>query len=307
MNGIKIAALKSGLTPHVIRIWEKRYSAVVPDRTPTNRRLYSDESIQRLVHLADLTRNGHSIGNIANLSDEKVSELHCTLSPSLLNQTGQANTDQQYAQAVKATLTAISNFDQKSLEKTFDAVVKKSGYSALIEKVLIPLIQNVGKLWHDGEITTAEEHAATSFIKDYLCVSARSFSASSNAPKLLITTPHGQLHELGAVIAASQARKLGWQVIYLGTSLPPEEIAGAAEKLDARAIILSIIYPLDDLQINTHLRKLRSQLDCKIPIIVGGAKSKLYTPTLEELDIVQLKTLSGLSHELSKIRAQVIS
>jgi len=254
-----------------------------------------------------LTRNGHSIGNIANLADKELSELHRTLSPSLQNLTERANIDQQYAQTIKATLTAISNFDQQSLEKIFDAVVKKSGYSALIEKVLIPLIHNVGNLWHDGEMTTAEEHAATSFIKDYLCVSARSFSASSNAPKLLITTPHGQLHELGAVIAASQARKLGWQVIYLGTSLPPDEIAGAAEKLGARAIILSIIYPLDDPQINTHLRKLHSQLDCRIPIIVGGSQSKLYTPTLEELDIVQLKTLSDLSPELSKIRAQIIS
>jgi len=275
---------------------------VEPDRTPTNRRLYSDHSIQRLVHLADLTRNGHSIGNIANLADKELSELHRTLSPSAQNVADRANTDQQYAQVIKATLTAISNFDQSSLEKTFDEVVKKSGYSALIEKVLIPLIHNVGKLWHDGEITTAEEHAATSFIKDYLCVSARSFSASSNAPKLLITTPHGQLHELGAVIAASQARKLGWQVIYLGTSLPPDEIAGAAEKLGARAIILSIIYPLDDPQINGHLRKLRSQLDCNIPIIVGGAQSKLYAPTLEELDIVQLKNLADLSPELSKLR-----
>ncbi len=76
MNGIKIAALRSGLTPHVIRMWEKRYLAVEPDRTPTNRRVYSDHSIQRLVHLADLTRNGHSIGNIANLPDKELLDLH---------------------------------------------------------------------------------------------------------------------------------------------------------------------------------------------------------------------------------------
>jgi methanogenic corrinoid protein MtbC1 len=302
MYGIKIATLRSGLTPHVIRMWEKRYEAVETHRSTTNRRLYTDQSIQRLVHLAELTRNGHSIGNIANLPDKELSELHRTLSPSAPKVAERANTDQKYVQVIKATLTAISNFDQCSLEKIFDEVVKKYGYSALIEKVLIPLIHNVGESWHDGDVTTAEEHAATSFIKDYLCVSARSFTSASNAPKLLITTPQGQLHELGAAIAASQARKLGWQVIYLGTSLPPDEIAGAAEKIGARAVILSIIYPLDDPQINGHLRKLRSQLDCNITIIVGGAQSKLYTPTLEELDIVQLKTLSDLSPELCKLR-----
>ncbi len=302
MHGIKIATLKSGLTSHVIRMWEKRYGAVEPERTETNRRLYSDESIQRLIYLADLTKSGHSIGHIANLSDEKLSELHKSLqesNPKQAEQTGQGGI---YAPVIAATLTAIRNFDQYSLEKTFDKVVKEAGYSCLLEKVLIPLIHNVGELWHDGDLMAAEEHAATSFIKDYLCVSARPFSSATNAPKLLITTPQGQLHELGATIAATQARKLGWQVIYLGTSLPPDEIAGAAEKIGARAVVLSIIYPLDDPQINVQLRKLRSQLDDTIPIIIGGALSKLYTPTLEELEIIQLKTFADLSPELSKLR-----
>lgn len=299
MHGIKIATLRSGLTSHVIRMWEKRYGAVQPERTETNRRQYSDENIQRLVRLADLTKNGHAISNIANLSDKELSDLHKSLT-----NTSPGNTvaETVYDPVIAETLTAIRNFDQCSLEVIFDKVVKEAGYSCLLEKVLLPFIRNVGKLWHDGDITTAEEHAATSFIKDYLCISARSFNSASNAPKLLITTPQGQLHELGATIAAAQARKLGWQVVYLGTSLPADEIAGAAEKIGARAVILSIIYPLDDPQINVHLRKLRSQLDNKIPIIIGGAHSKLYSPTFDELKVTQLKTLADLSPVLGTLR-----
>ncbi len=302
MHGIKIATLKSGLTSHVIRMWEKRYGAVEPERTETNRRLYSDENIQRLVYLADLTKSGHSIGHIANLPDEKLAEFHKSLQEPAPNKPELAEHDEPYTPIIAATLTAIRNFDQCSLEKIFDEIVKKSGYSCLLEKVLLPFIRNVGQLWHDGDLTTAEEHAATSFIKDYLCVSARSYIPAANAPKLLITTPQGQLHELGATIAASQASKLGWQVVYLGTSLPPDEIAGAAEKIGARAVILSIIYPLDDPQINLQLRKLRMQLDDTIQIIVGGAQSKLYTPTLEELKITQLNNLADLSPVLAALR-----
>ena len=302
MHGIKIATLKSGLTSHVIRMWEKRYGAVEPERTETNRRIYSDENIQRLIYLAGLTKSGHAISHIANLSDKKLSELHKSLQESAPKRTEQAEQDEIYAPVIAATLTAIRNFDQGSLEKTFDKVVKEAGYSCLLEKVLVPLIHNVGKLWHDGDLMAAEEHAATSFIKDYLCVSARPSSSATNAPKLLITTPQGQLHELGATIAATQARKLGWQVIYLGTSLPPDEIAGAAEKIGARAVVLSIVYPLDDPQLNIQLRKLRSQLDDAIPIMIGGAHSKLYTPTLEELEIIQLKTFADLSPALSRLR-----
>src|SRR6188508_411743 len=74
-HSIKFAARKSGLTPHVIRIWEKRYDAVSPDRTDTNRRLYSEAEIERLTLLRAATHAGHSIGNIARLPVEKLREL----------------------------------------------------------------------------------------------------------------------------------------------------------------------------------------------------------------------------------------
>lgn len=298
MNGIKIATLRSGLSSHVIRMWEKRYNAITPDRTETNRRVYSDASLERLVLLADLTRAGHSIGQIAHLTDAELSSLQQP-SPE------QPTKVQDGSPVIDKCLKAIQNLDQAALDKIFDREVKKIGYSGLLEKLLIPLIQKVGDAWHNGDFTTAQEHAATCFIKDYLCVTARSFPAESNAPKLLITTPPGQLHEMGAVIAASQARKLGWHVIYLGASLPPDEIAGAAEKVNAKAIALSIVYPLDDPQINTHLRRLRAQLDPSISLIVGGAESKLYLPTLAELGITHLKNMAELSLALTKLRKTI--
>lgn len=300
MHGIKVATIKSGLSAHVIRMWEKRHNAVEPERTTTNRRVYSDTSIQRLVQLADLTRNGHSIGLIANLSDLELTELHSSITT--IPVTSPAPKD-DYDSIIKKSISAISEFDQSSLEQLFDLVIKKDGYSALIEKLLVPLIHHVGELWHSGDLTTAEEHAATSFIKDYLSATSRSFTSYSDAPKVLITTPSGQLHELGAVIAASQARKLGWQVVYLGTSLPADEIAGAAEKVGARAVILSVIYPLDDPKINSHLSGLRAQLDPRIPIIVGGARSALYSPTMEKLGITQLGQLSDLASTLTELRS----
>lgn len=296
MHGIKIATLKSGLSAHVIRMWEKRYAAVTPERTDTNRRLYDDLCIQRLIYLAKLTQNGHSIGQIANLPDQELASLCEELEPQ------QEPSDTTHESTIEGALEAIQRFDQNALESLFNTAVKEVGYSGLLEKILIPLIHGVGDAWHNGNFTTAEEHAATSFIKDYLCVSARSFSSDSGAPKLLITTPPGQLHELGAVIAASLARKQGWDVIYLGVSLPPTEIAGAAEKMGARAVVLSIVYPLDDLKINVHLETLRAQLDPNIPIIVGGAQSSTYQPVIEKLKLTQLNSIHQLATHLDALR-----
>ena len=74
-QAIKVVARRTGLSAHVIRIWEKRYGAVEPERTDTNRRLYSDEQIERLSLLRDITQAGHSIGHVAKLPTEKLRQL----------------------------------------------------------------------------------------------------------------------------------------------------------------------------------------------------------------------------------------
>ncbi|HWC58696.1 MAG TPA: MerR family transcriptional regulator, partial [Verrucomicrobiae bacterium] len=65
---IQAVSRRTGLSPHVIRIWEKRYNAVLPSRTESNRRLYSGEEIERLALLRDVSRAGHTISSIARLS-----------------------------------------------------------------------------------------------------------------------------------------------------------------------------------------------------------------------------------------------
>ena len=74
-HAIKAVSRRTGLSAHVIRIWEKRYGAVEPERTGTNRRLYSEDQIQRLGLLRDLTHAGHSIGHVAKLPPAKLREL----------------------------------------------------------------------------------------------------------------------------------------------------------------------------------------------------------------------------------------
>lgn len=69
---IQLVARLTRLTAHVIRIWEQRYRAVEPQRTPTMRRLYSQRDIERLNLLRELTQAGHSIGQVAQLPTTKL-------------------------------------------------------------------------------------------------------------------------------------------------------------------------------------------------------------------------------------------
>jgi len=84
----------------------------------------------------------------------------------------------------------------------------------------------------------------------------RSHALPDSAPALIITTPAGQLHELGAIPVGAAAVSQGWRVTYVGPNLPAEEIAGAAQQKRARAVALSVVYPEDDPHLSGELRRL---------------------------------------------------
>ena len=102
-----------------------------------------------------------------------------------------------------------------------------------------------------------------------------------------MATPSGQLHELGAVMAAAAATNVGWMVTYLGTGLPPAEIAGAALQNGAKAIALSIVYPEDDPNLTTELQSLRKYLPHEVKILVGGRAAEGYKEVLNQIGAVE--------------------
>lgn len=305
-HGIKAATTLTGLSAHVIRVWEKRYGAVTPQRTETNRRLYTDADISRLQMLSQLIKKGYTIGHIAKLQDTELVELFDSVTASETAPQVAAASG-QVSHLIQAAATAIRNYDQTALDRIFDEASLSLGYSGLLELVVIPVIQQVGEDWHNGNLTSAGEHAATSFIKQYLTNSMRSFITEETAPILVVTTPAGQLHELGAFIGSCQARKSGWKIVYLGPSLPADEIASALINTNATALLLSIVYPVDDPRIPVELTRLRDQAPKNFPILVGGSAIASYRQALEHIDAVSITTISGLTPELLKIRQARLS
>lgn len=302
LHGIKAITLQTGLSSHVIRVWEKRYNAVVPQRTETNRRRYTDEDLHKLTILSKLTQQGYSISQIANLPIDELESL-LTNSSQAIPFPNQPDLPESDEQTINAALHTIEQYDQSALYEIFEAFNKEQGYSALIEKLIVPLMYQVGAAWHSGDMSTAEEHAATSFIKDYLSQVGHSYTEPGYAPTLLVTTPAGQLHEIGAVIATSLARKAGWKVVYLGPSLPAKEIAGAAEKMQARAVLLSLVYPTDDPRIDSELNDLRNNLGSDYPIIIGGSAVGSYQESLQKIKAHTVSSMSDLNDHLLRLRA----
>jgi MerR family transcriptional regulator, light-induced transcriptional regulator len=301
-QAIKVVARRTGLSAHVIRIWEKRYGAVAPERTGTNRRLYSDEQIERLGLLRDITQAGHSIGHVANLPTEKLRQLAREFHiPSR-----QASPALRAAPAASTYLdeciAAVKKLDARALEETLKLAATDLGAQGLLQRVVSPLAQAIGDLWRDGSITAAHEHFASAVIRVFLGHAAKPFAGTESGPVLVVATPAGQIHELGALLVGAAAANLGWHVTYLGASLPAAEIAGAARQNRARAVALSLVYPEDDPRLEGELTRLHESLPPEVTLLVGGRATPAYRDALEKIGAVAMNDLAHLYSALDDLR-----
>jgi MerR family transcriptional regulator, light-induced transcriptional regulator len=302
---IKVVSQMTGLSVHVIRAWEKRYNVVEPDRTDTNRRLYSEVDIEKLKLLNDALHLGHNIGGIANLS---LSELKNLLSKESQSPTYSGNGMVTYGpeviveEIISECIEAIKVYNAKQLESILLNASAKLTQPVLIEELIIPLVYRVGEMWHKGEIRVANEHLASSVIRGFLFNLLESYSVSDSAPVVVSATPRGQEHELGALIAGVVAASSGWKVIYLGSNLPAEEVGAVVSHLKARVVALSIVYPNDDLHLKQELKKFKHLLPEGVSIIVGGRAVNGYLDVLDEIGAVVVKDSRQLRLELEAIR-----
>jgi MerR family transcriptional regulator, light-induced transcriptional regulator len=306
---IGVVARRTGLKPDLIRAWERRYSAVEPGRSDTRRRFYSDADLERLLLLRRVVNTGRAIGQVAGMSNEALQALLDEEPPPPpsprrgLSLAHLGDLEETAESILLLCLAAAQRLDVRELELQIERASVTLSRTNLLEKLLVPLMQRVGDLWHQGTLRPIHEHMASSVVRSFLGGMRGAFhTADPTAPHLVVTTPARQHHELGALIAASTAAGEGWQVTYLGPDLPPEEIAAAAVQKGARAVALGITYPPDDLLLVDDLRKLRRLLGPRVTLIVGGRAAAGYHATLDEIGALRVGDMAGLRQELADLR-----
>lgn len=302
---IKVVSQMTGLSVHVIRAWEKRYHVVEPDRTDTNRRLYSEEDIEKLRLLNDASHLGHNIGSIASLSSAELKSLlsnEKSIAPQIKTNVKLSGPDINIEELLAECVETIKDYDAKKLESILLNASARLTQPVLIEEVVIPLVYKIGDMWHNGEIRVANEHLASSVIRSFLFNLLESYTMNESAPVLISATPRGQEHELGALIAAVVAAASGWKVVYLGSNLPAEEIGAVASYLNAKVVAVSLVYPSDDPVLPKELRKLKQVLNSGVSIIAGGRAANGYLNVLDEIGAFVVKNTKHLRVELDAIR-----
>ncbi len=302
---IKVVARRTGLTPHLIRIWEKRYKAVLPLRTPTNRRLYSDADISRLLLLRRATLAGRSIGQVANLPNDQLGAMvhdDETKIPSTFGLTGTAKKDSP-ENFVERCLVAAEQLDAERLEKGLREAAMLLSQPILIDQVISPLMQRIGDLWKSGRLRIVHEHFLSAAVRSFVGNLRSSYDIPPNAPGLVVSTPTGQQHEHGALVLAAMAEAEGWRVTYLGPNLPAEEIALAVRQTEAKAVALSIVFPGDDQRVIGELQRLRQLLPRDAEILVGGRSADGYDSTIKQIGATMISDMQSFRAQLDAFRS----
>lgn len=300
---INVAARRSGLSAHVIRAWERRYQAIKPDRSTTLRRLYSDWEVQRLVMLRQAVDLGHRISEVANLPME---ELHALVGRDTVpGVEASPKIPLTQVRLVEVAIAAATALDSQALLQAMLQATRTLSVPALFEDFVDPLMRELGDRWRDGQLRVVHEHFASAHLRSFLGDLMTSSSVAPSGPVMVVATPYGQSHELGALMVAITAMRSGWEVIYTGPNLPAEEIVHAVAVRDARVVALSLCYPSDDPRIEGQLTRLRGLLPQQVPLYIGGSAAGGYIQALNTIGARTPGTLREFSAELDALRERV--
>ena len=297
---IAVVSERTGLSQDVLRIWERRYGAVRPQRAAGGRRLYSDADIERLGLLHAATRAGRSIGQVAPMSTDAllalVGEDAEARARSVRTMVGTSDA----AALVETALALTQSLNASALDERLRRGAAFVGLPAFVESVAAPLLRRIGEEWHAGRLSPAHEHLASSVLYDIIVETMRAFPRRDGAPGVLVATPAGERHTIGAALVGAAAAVAGWNVLYLGADLPARDIADAARVAGVRAVAVSIVYVDDRERVVREMRAVRSRLAPEITLIAGGAGASALAA---ELLAMGVRVESGVPGLLAELRA----
>jgi MerR family transcriptional regulator, light-induced transcriptional regulator len=288
---IKDLELLTGVKAHTLRIWEKRYSIIVPKRTETNIRYYDNNDLVKVLNISLLNRNGIKISKISQMSDalisEKVSELN-------LIKTDHDN-------LIESLILSLITLDEIRFNKVFSAAVLRSGFERAIEDIIFPFLRRIGVMWQTGAINPAQEHLITNIIRQKLIVAVDSLHIpeAGTAPSAILFLPDNELHELSLLLYNYSLRSRGIRTFFLGQAVPMADLTAIVEIIKPDFLLTVITTPMPTLEFNNLLSILKKTAP-HIQMLISGKVALEYEKNFPD-NVYPFKDLNSLISILSTL------
>ena len=237
---IKVLSERTGVRPVTLRAWERRYDLLEPERLDNNYRLYSERDIQVIRWITSLLDEGLSISNAVREFKRLKSQGHwpqalTTIQPPEPTKEPQHPT-KYYADRLYSAL--IDHKEPQAL-KILDQVQSMFDLKTIFLEIISPSLYQIGDAWYRGEIRIATEHFASNLIRGVLLNLMQAFPVYSSTPHLLVGCAPEEFHEIASLMLSVLLRREGYQVEFLGSDLPMEDLVFYAEDVSADMVIVS--------------------------------------------------------------------
>lgn len=286
---IKDIEILSGIKAHTLRIWEQRYDFLSPHRTDTNIRFYSDEQLKMILNIALLNKNGYKISKIAEMDAEQIKDVILHLADSPENEDA----------LLDSLIHAMIDFDEVRFEKTLNTAIIRMGFIQAFEHLLIPFLERTGLLWSTSVIRPVQEHFMSNLIKRKLAVAIDNqfVTRDEHTRKFVLFLPEGEWHELMLLFTDLLLRTHNQEVIYLGCSVPLEDMRSMGAVFKPDYLVTFITSPMQSISLQRFIDEISIAYP-DLKILLGGPQVAIQKPALAANVIHVNSTEALLSHVL---------
>lgn len=268
----------TGIKAHTIRIWEKRYGLLSPNRSDTNIRNYNTQSLQKLLNISYLNNNGVKISKIASFKEQEI--------PVKVREIASRSKIEDHS--INALKMAMINFDQVLFYNTYNNLIDNKSFSEVFYSVFIPLLNEIGLLWQTNTITPAHEHFLSVHIKQKILLNIEKLQSLEPKPEsktYILFLPENEIHDIGLLFVNYQLRSKGFHTIFLGESVPMGSLTDLLDFFDEITFLSYFtVYPEAE-NVPEYIEKFKNLLLTK-----KNSNLVLLGPKLEAANTLNLPT-----------------
>ena len=270
---IRTVASLTGVNSITLRAWEKRYGLIKPVRTPKGHRLYTQANIDMINDVVALLAKGIPISQVSQSVKNR-------------QKTQAAAAADTWQDSIDRMISAISRFDEDAMNHIYNDALSLYPIDVVTERLIVPLLQEIGRRWETEEGSVAEEHFFGVFLRNKLGARFHHGMPNATGQHILAACLPGENHENGLLLFALSAQSRGMRVTLLGANMPVEELSMAATRSKSEAIVLSGSV---NIEFKTLLRDIESLVKTvDVPVFIGGKVSSIYFDDIVRIGAIPL-------------------
>ncbi len=261
---IRTVSSLTGVNSVTLRAWERRYDLIKPIRTPKGHRLYTMADVELIHQVVSLLDRGMSIGQVRQVLDADKARPEPAAGADFdpwLNYRGRL-------------LRAIAAFDDGDLSEIYTEVLSLYPVDIVTNRLIVPLLRELGERWLQGLGSIAEEHFFSVFLRNKLGARFHHLNHDREGPKLLAACLPGEQHEVGLLLFALAALDWDYRVVLLGPNTPLRELPPVVARAAAQAVVLA-----GSLEVVASVVEEELPLLCRtvaVPVFIGGRITERY-------------------------------